>query len=47
MAMGSLLMMDYIVSNDGSPTDESILGDIDIFDNIAAAELHFEHWISE
>ena len=47
MAMGSLLTMDYIISNDGSPSNEAALGDIDVFDNIASAEQYFEHWISE
>lgn len=39
--------MDCIVSNDGSPSDETALGDVDVFDSIASAEEYFEYWISE
>ena len=47
MAMGSLLTPDYVVSNDGSASDETALGAVEIFDSVACAEQHFEYWIGE
>ena len=44
---GSFLMKEYIFANDGSPHDEAVLGDADVYESAGAAEQYFEHWVSE
>lgn len=40
-------MKEYIFANEGSPYDEAVLGDADVYESISAAEQYFEHWVSE